>query len=139
MENVKRQWLCRILIGGLAGVAAHILLGYLLGCFSLLGPACFRGFQFPDCGFSNWNRHLEWVGVLISFALFALFGAEVGIATIPFADSGRELVTRSLIHYSGTSATACLWEGRNECCPPHRPLCTTSSNRAACRREGRSA
>lgn len=109
MENVKRQWLCRILIGGLAGVAAHILLGYLLGCFSLLGPACFRGFQFPDCGFSNWNRHLEWVGVLISFALFALFGAEVGIATLPFADSGKELVARSLIHYAATTATVSVW------------------------------
>ncbi len=109
MEELKRQWLPRVLIGGCIGIAAHILLGYLLGCFNLFGPACFRGFQFPDCGFSNWNRHLEWVGVLISFALFALFGGEVGIATLPFADSGKELVARSLIHYAATTATVSVW------------------------------
>ncbi len=109
MEELKRQWLPRVLIGGGIGIAAHILLGYLLGCFNLFGPACFRGFQFPDCGFSNWNRHLEWVGVLISFALFALFGGEVGIATLPFADSGKELVARSLIHYAATTATVSVW------------------------------
>ncbi len=109
MEELKRQWLPRVLIGGCIGIAAHLLLGYLLGCFNLFGPACFRGFQFPDCGFSNWNRHLEWVGVLISFALFALFGGEVGIATLPFADSGKELVARSLIHYAATTATVSVW------------------------------
>ena len=109
MEELKRQWLPRVLIGGCIGIAAHILLDYLLGCFNLFGPACFRGFQFPDCGFSNWNRHLEWVGVLISFALFALFGGEVGIATLPFADSGKELVARSLIHYAATTATVSVW------------------------------
>lgn len=109
MEELKRQWLPRVLIGGCIGIAAHLLLGYLLGCFNLFGPACFRGFQFPDCGFSNWNRHLEWVGVLISFALFALFGGEVGIATLPFADSGKELLARSLIHYAATTATVSVW------------------------------
>ncbi len=109
MEELKRQWLPRVLIGECIGIAAHLLLGYLLGCFNLFGPACFRGFQFPDCGFSNWNRHLEWVGVLISFALFALFGGEVGIATLPFADSGKELVARSLIHYAATTATVSVW------------------------------
>ena len=118
MTDTKRQWLVRAAAGALAGVAVHLLLGYLLGCFSLFGPAHFRGFQFPDCGFSSWNLHLEWMGVLISFALFALFGAEVGIATLPFADSGRELVARSLIHYSVTSATACLWAGLNVCSTP---------------------
>lgn len=106
MENVKRQWLCRILIGGLAGVAAHLLLGYLLGCFSLIGPASFSGFVFPYC---NFPREIEPLGVLLSFALFALFGAEVGVATLPFADSGKELVARSLIHYAATTATVSVW------------------------------
>ncbi len=115
MENVKRQWLCRILIGGLAGVAAHLLLGYLLGCFSLIGPASFSGFVFPYC---NFPRVLEPLGVLLSFALFALLGAEAGVATLPFAESGRELVARSLIHYTATAATACLWAGLNVCSTP---------------------
>lgn len=106
MTETKRQWLVRVLAGGLAGIAAHLLLGYLLGCFSLIGPAGFSGFRFPDCGFPY---KLEWLGVLLSFALFALFGAEVGMATLPFAESGRELVVRSLIHYAVTAATVSVW------------------------------
>ena len=73
MEELKKQWLPRGAAGGLAGLAAHVLLGYLLGCFSLIGPAEFTGFRFPDCGFP---RGIEWVGVLFSFVLFALLGAE---------------------------------------------------------------
>ena len=38
MEELKKQWLPRGAAGGLAGLAAHVLLGYLLGCFSLIGP-----------------------------------------------------------------------------------------------------
>ena len=115
MEEIKRQWLPRALIGGCVGIAAHVLLGYLLGSFSLFGPAQFSGFVFPYC---NFPREIEPLGVLLSFALFALFGAEVGVATLPFADSGRELVTRSLIHYAVTAATACLWAGLNICSTP---------------------
>lgn len=106
MHDIKRQWLCRILIGALVGIAAHILLGYLLGCFNLFGPAHFSGFVFPYC---NFPREIEPLGVLLSFALFALFGGEVGIATLPFADSGKELVARSLIHYAATTATVSVW------------------------------
>lgn len=115
MEEIKKQWLPRALIGGCTGAAAHVLLGYLLGCFSLFGPAHFSGFVFPYC---NFPREIEPLGVLLSFALFALFGAEVGIATLPFADSGRELVVRSLIHFAVTAATVCLWAGLNVCSTP---------------------
>lgn len=115
MEEIRKQWLPRALIGGCIGVAAHVLLGCLLGSFSLFGPAQFSGFVFPYC---NFPREIEPLGVLLSFALFALFGAEVGIATLPFADSGRELVVRSLIHYTVTAATACLWAGLNICSTP---------------------
>ena len=104
--KIKHQWLPRAFIGGCVGIAAHVLLGYLLGTFSLFGRAQFTGFRFPFC---NFPYEIEWVGVLISFALWALFGAEVGIATLPFADSGRELVVRSLAHYAATSATVGVW------------------------------
>ena len=106
MEKYKKQWLLRSVAGGCAGVAFHVLLGYLLGSFSLIGPAHFTGFRFPDC---NFPYELEPLGVLLSFALWALFGAEAGIATLPFADSGRELVVRSLIHFAATSATVVVW------------------------------
>ena len=115
MEEIKKQWLPRALIGGCIGVAAHVLLGCLLGSFSLFGPARFSGFVFPYC---NFPREIEPLGVLLSFALFALLGAEVGIATLPFADSGRELVVRSLLHYTVTAATVCLWAGLNICSTP---------------------
>ena len=106
MTNAKRQWLVRTLAGAGAGVAAHLLVGCLLGCFSLTGPAHFSGFVFPYC---NFPREIEPLGVLLSFALFALFGAGVGAATLPFADSGRELVARSLLHYVFTAATVSVW------------------------------
>lgn len=121
MEELKRQWLPRALIGGCIGVAAHVLLGYVLGCFSLFGPAHFSGFHFPDCNlyrFFGLGRGWELAGIALSFTLFALFGAEVGIATLPFADSGRDLVARSLIHYAVTAATVCLWAGLNVCSTP---------------------
>lgn len=102
----KKQALIRALIGAAAGVALHVLLGYLMGCFSLFGPASFSGFRFPYC---NFPYEIEPLGVLLSFALFALFGAEVGVATLPFADSGKELVVRSLIHYAVTAATVSVW------------------------------
>lgn len=106
MTETKRQWFVRALIGALAGAAAHVLLGYVMGSFSIMGPAHFRGFVFPYCGFPY---EIEWAGVLLSFAFFALFGAETGVATLPFADSGRELVVRSLIHYAATAATVSAW------------------------------
>ena len=115
MEEFKKQWFPRTLAGAAAGIAAHVLLGYVLGSFSLFGPARFTGFVFPYCGFP---REIEWLGVLLSFTLFALFGAEVGVATLPFADSGRELVVRSLVHYAVTAATVCLWAGLNVCSHP---------------------
>ena len=110
MANTKRQWLIRALAGALAGIAAHILLGYALGCFSPIGPASFSGFRFPDCNlyrFFGLGRMWEAAGIALSFALFALLGAEAGIATLPFADSGRELVVRSLIHYAATDPGVC--------------------------------
>ena len=104
MEEFKKQWLPRILAGALAGMALHALLGVVLSWWN-----SGQGFQFLDCGFSSRGWQPEWMGALLSFALWALFWAEVGVATLPFADSGRELVVRSLVHYAVTAATMCLW------------------------------
>ncbi len=106
----KKQAMLRILAGGLIGIAAHILLGYCLGSFSLFGPSHFNGFVFPYCGFPY---EFEWLGVLLSFVLFALFGAEAGVAALPFADGGRLLALRSAAHYLAMCATMCLWAGLN--------------------------
>ena len=106
MDESKKKLLVRGLTGGCVGAALHAPLGYLLSSFTLFDQVQFTGLRLPDC---NFPCGLEPLGVLLSFALWALFGAEVGIATLPFADSGRELVTRSLIHYAVTSATALVW------------------------------
>lgn len=116
MEEFKKHWLPRALTGALIGVALHVLLGYLLGCFSLIGPARFSGFRFPDCNlYRFFGPGGPWgtAGVALSFALFALLGAEVGVSTLPFADSGRELVVRSLAHFFAMAATVGLWVGLN--------------------------
>ena len=50
---------------------------------------------------------------LPNLCLAILAGAEVGVATLPFADSGRELVARSLVHFLVMSATVGLWAAVN--------------------------
>lgn len=102
----QRQALRRALAGAAVGVAIHLLLGYLMGSFSLFGPSQFRGFEFPTCGFPyRW----ETLGAALSFVLFALFGAEVGISTLPFAGHGRALAIRTTLHFLLMEATAGVW------------------------------
>lgn len=112
----KRQALFPILLGAALGVAAHVLVGYCLGCFSLFGSSRFTDFLFPTCGFPY---ELEWLGVLLSFALFALFGAEIGVATLPFAGEGKALLARSLAHFGVMALTLWVWVVLNF---PHEPL-----------------
>ena len=104
----RRQAARRALAGALLGLAAHALLGRLAGDFPIAGPAQFTGYGFLDCGFPG---ALEGWGIALSFALFALLGAEVGIATLPFAGEGRALVLRTLTHFALTAATMALWAG----------------------------
>ena len=107
MEEFKKQWLPRILIGGCAGMVFYLFLGCAIGgigCFSL------SGFRYVACRFYGEREPL---GILLSLVLFALFGAEVGVATLPFADSGRELVVRSLLHFAATAATVSVWAALN--------------------------
>ena len=51
------------------------------------------------------------LAVLIQAVLGGIFGAVVALATLPFADDGRELVLRSLAHFAMTvlSFSALLW------------------------------
>lgn len=46
--------------------------------------------------------------VLIQSALGALFGAIVAMATMPFADEGKELVLHSVLHFSATAGSFSL-------------------------------
>ena len=106
----KKQALCRIAVGAVAGVAIHVLLGYVLGTLGFLGDRLAAVFSSPTCSFPL--SFAGW-GILLSYLLFALLGAEIGVSTLPFADHGRTLVLRTLAHFALMAATVALWGGLN--------------------------
>lgn len=106
----KKQAQRRITVGILAGLAVHILLSYLLGLQAFLGPEIATVFICPTCSFPP---PFEGCGVLLSILLFALLGAEIGVSTLPFADSGPSLIERTAVHFALIAATVALWAGLN--------------------------
>ena len=97
MEKISAQWISRGLIGGFAGVllAAAGWGALFQGGYSI-PPLC--------------KPLMDWVGLhwaaAVTFTLFFGLGAAAGVATLPFAESGRELVGQSLLHFT---VTAGLW------------------------------
>lgn len=104
MTEFKKEWLPRILIGAVAGIAVYLFISWLAQPGSLFGGT--MGFAFTFCFNSNVP---EAVGLILGLLLWALFGAEAGVATLPFADSGKELVVHSVLHFAITAATATVW------------------------------
>ena len=104
MTDFKKTWLPRMLIGAMAGVAAYLLLSFLTQPGSLFGVPLSWNFTF--CFDS---RVPEALGLCLGLLLWAAFGAEVGVATIPFADTGRRLAARSALHFAITAVTASAW------------------------------
>ena len=100
----------RITLGILAGIAVHFLLMYVLGTRAFLGPEVSAVFSYPTCSFPP---PFEGCGILLSYLLFGVLGAEIGIATLPFADCGRTLVLRTLAHFALMAVTVALWGGLN--------------------------
>ena len=105
----KRRALRRALAGALLGMAGGGLAAWAAGSLIAGSPSALA-LAFLNCGFP---RGLEGVGIALSFALYALFGAEVGVATLPFAGDGSALVGRTLAHFALTAATVGLWVGLN--------------------------
>ena len=103
VEEQKKQWLPRAVVGGVLGIMCCLLVGFLTQ------PGWIFGSMRWDFTFCYNSRVPEALGAALAFILWFLFGAEVGVATLPFADSGRELVVRSLIHFAVMSATVGLW------------------------------
>lgn len=73
MNERKKAWLIRILIGGVLGTGGGVLL-----CL----------------GDGIWTMY-HWHGLFLA----AAFGASVGVSTLPFADDGRSVARRSVLHY----------------------------------------
>mgnify|MGYP001519323729 CR=1 FL=1 len=105
----KRRALRRALAGALLGMAGGGLAAWGIGSLFIGSPRALV-LELLNCGFP---RGLEGLGIALSFALYALFGAEVGVATLPFAGDGPALVGRTLAHFALTAATVGLWAGLN--------------------------
>lgn len=108
MEELKRQWLPRVLTGGLVGVALLLACVYLFDAMPWMSHSWH--FRSPFIVLGGWLLH-GWgypAAPAANLCLCFLMGAEVGIATLPFADSGRELVVRSAIHFCCTAGVFSL-------------------------------
>ena len=108
MNDTKKMWIVRIIVGGVIGMAVLVFIGYIAGSISLFGNRpSFRGFHFVD----GTMEHLlgsEAAAVAVQFTLFFVFGALAGIATVPFAEGGRELLVRSALHFLAMETVCCV-------------------------------
>ena len=102
--NTKKQWLDRLLIGGALGIAGYLLVSFLAQPGAIFGGPLDFAFTFCFDG-----RVPEGVGAALGLALWFAFGAEIAVATLPFADSGKSLVFRSLAHFAVMAATVGAW------------------------------
>ena len=100
----RKKALPRVLLGGLLGVA-----GYLLLSFVTQPGAFFDGSFTLDFTFCFNARVPEALGAALGIALWFAFGAEIGLATLPFANDGPALVRRSLLHFAAMAATVSAW------------------------------
>ena len=101
----KREALCRGLAGGILGVAGYLLLAFL----TQPGAIFLGGSLKLDFTFCYNGNVPEILGAALGFLLWFAFGAELGVATLPFADGGRLLALRTLVHFAATAATLSLW------------------------------
>ena len=100
----KKQALRRLLEGGVLGVT-----GYLLLSFLTQPGALFTGSLRLDFTFCYNSQVPETLGAALGLLLWFAFGAEIGVATLPFADDGPALVCRTLLHFAIMAATLSLW------------------------------
>ena len=108
MTDRQKQWMIRILLGGLVGIAVLIPLG---GIFNdlvsgglLSSRPHFRLVSY-DLAYLTGSAPLAFA---IQLGLYFLMGAVVGVSTLPFADDGATLVLRSLAHFAATAAALTL-------------------------------
>lgn len=113
MDDKKRA-LWRICVGAVVGILAYLLLSWLTQPGSLFGGP--MGFEFTFCFNSNVP---EAVGAALGFLLWGAFGAETALSTLPFADTGKAVVFRSLAHFCVMALTLWGWVWLNF---PYEPL-----------------
>lgn len=99
MDDMKKNWIIRIVAGGFIGMAVLCFIGGLFNAarfsgrweIEVINPALIQltGSALP--------------AALIQFTLYFLLGAGAGVATLPFAEEGEELLIRSVLHFAYTA------------------------------------
>ena len=107
MTDRQKQWMIRILLGGLIGIAALIPLGGVFnglvsGGLIAMGPNPIFRLVSYDLEYLTGSAPLAFA---VQLGLYFLMGAVVGLSTLPFADDGPTLVLRSLAHFAATAGT----------------------------------
>ena len=99
MTDRQKQWLIRILLGGLIGIAALIPLGGVFnglvsGGLIAMGPNPIFRLVSYDLEYLTGSAPLAFA---VQLGLYFLMGAVVGVSTLPFPGDGPTLVLRSLV------------------------------------------
>lgn len=106
MTEIRRQWLIRIFLGGLIGVAVLVPLGGLFNDLvsgGLIAMGNHTPFRLVSYDLERLTGSVP-LALAAELLLYFLMGAVVGLSTLPFADGGKALVLRSLAHFAATAA-----------------------------------
>ena len=109
-----QAWMIRILAGGLAGTLFFFCLGGFFNAISGEDLVFLPGSSLPFQAVSSTLAAATgsaFLAGLIQYGLYFALGAGIGVATLPFAEDGKELLIRSLLHfaYSAAISSALLW------------------------------
>ena len=108
MTHRQKQWLIRIALGGLIGVAVLVPLGGLFNDLvsgGLIDMGSHSHFQLVSY---ELERLAGPAALVVQLLLYFAFGAVVGVSTLPFADDGKSLLLRSLAHFAVTAGMLAL-------------------------------
>lgn len=115
MEEFKKRWIPRMAAGGAMGMALlYFIGGWLNGLGSQSLPLMSLTVFCPvSPNLAGLVGREAWA-MAIQLALYFALGAGVGLATLPFSGSGRELAARSAVHFCYTAGvfSALVWLGR---------------------------
>ena len=109
MNEMKKTWIVRIAAGGVIGTVVMAFLGLLFNSF-----ADFR-LTSSDWAWVSYDLiklvDSKPLAALLQFGLYFALGAGVGVATLPFAEEGKELLIRSTLHfgYMAAVSSALIW------------------------------
>lgn len=109
-EITRRDWLIRIAVGGLCGLLLQATIATLCASVALWGPSKFHFAFFTPFGhLAVWSPVQKLLFDICCTALMFAFGAEIGVATLPFDDDGVKLLWKSVAHFAVMAATVIAW------------------------------